>query len=544
MTRRKNSSPLMYSQRKPKARSQTPREPAASTPMVSSVASTNTVVDLASSFDMVPYDENLLERSRTQWQFGDWASLAAISRDTLQHHPDRAKLALLAAAGHQALGNAAEVRQYTRLAMDWGCSKKLVSQILIAGVYNTLGRAAAVSNQNDRAITHLQCAIATGSPGSDQRLILVARLNYQYGLIGLPVISVVTSITEKNHNKPTSITSKLTCLVEQVTNSVDLYAEADKILKNTLHDTADKFQFHLEMADHFISKKDKVTALHYLNNASELADDVEARFVSRLIKKMLAIGKTALASEIALTLAFKRTNDLVLSEQDKTTILASIQKTLQTVQVKFEHGHEVLLTYLAANMATIKAQTVGRKPVLIEIGTTRENIPGQGSTLKIASFCQKHGMHFITVDMDPHNTHAAVEAFRAMDVPFSAITAKGEDYLRTYTGTFDFIFLDAYDFDHGQHSEIRQSRYIKYLGNPIDDAACHQMHLECAQSINSKLAENGIVCMDDTWLEADHWTAKGTLAMPYMLANGFKVIEARNRAALLTRTGTKNDANV
>ena len=48
---------------------------------------------------MVPYDENLLERSRTQWQFGDRASLAALDQTTLQHHPDRAKLTLLAAAG-------------------------------------------------------------------------------------------------------------------------------------------------------------------------------------------------------------------------------------------------------------------------------------------------------------------------------------------------------------------------------------------------------------------------------------------------------------
>lgn len=48
--------------------------------------------------DLVPYDEKLLKRSRTQWKFGDWASLAALNRETLQHHPDRAKLALLAAA--------------------------------------------------------------------------------------------------------------------------------------------------------------------------------------------------------------------------------------------------------------------------------------------------------------------------------------------------------------------------------------------------------------------------------------------------------------
>jgi hypothetical protein len=115
---------------------------------------------------LVPFDENLLERSRTQWQFGDWASLAKLDRDTLQHHPDRAKLALLAAAGHQGLGNAAEARQHTRLAIDWGCSKKLVTQILISGVHNTLGRAAAVSGQEQRAHKHFQASIEAGAPTS------------------------------------------------------------------------------------------------------------------------------------------------------------------------------------------------------------------------------------------------------------------------------------------------------------------------------------------------------------------------------------------
>jgi hypothetical protein len=52
----------------------------------------------------VPYDEALLDRARTQWQFGDWESLAAITQEHIQHHPDRAKLALLAAAGMQQMG--------------------------------------------------------------------------------------------------------------------------------------------------------------------------------------------------------------------------------------------------------------------------------------------------------------------------------------------------------------------------------------------------------------------------------------------------------
>lgn len=74
--------------------------------------------------EWVAYDEDLLERARTQWQFGDWESLANLQRDTLQHHPDRAKLALLAAAGQQQLGNTEQARQFTRLATQWGASKK------------------------------------------------------------------------------------------------------------------------------------------------------------------------------------------------------------------------------------------------------------------------------------------------------------------------------------------------------------------------------------------------------------------------------------
>ncbi len=134
---------------------------------------------------VVPYDENLLERSRTQWQFGDWASLAALPRDTLQHHPDRAKLALLAAAGHSAQGNVSEARQYTRLAVDWGCSKKLVSQILIAGVHNTLGRVAAISGQEQRAVQHFQASLQVGAPQSDVRLLSQARVSQQLSQLGL-----------------------------------------------------------------------------------------------------------------------------------------------------------------------------------------------------------------------------------------------------------------------------------------------------------------------------------------------------------------------
>lgn len=125
--------------------------------------------------EWVAYDEDLLERARTQWQFGDWESLAELHRDTLQHHPDRAKLALLAAAGHQQLGNTEQARQLTRLAKHWGASKKLIAQVLIAGVHNTLGRAAAINGSQERALTHFEEAVATANTQGDTRLLIQAR---------------------------------------------------------------------------------------------------------------------------------------------------------------------------------------------------------------------------------------------------------------------------------------------------------------------------------------------------------------------------------
>lgn len=134
---------------------------------------------------IVAYDENLLERALIQWQFGDWQSLAQLSRDILQHHPDRAKLALLAAAGRLQTDKAADAKQFIRLAQDWGIGKKLIIQVLIAGVHNSLGRAAAIGNQEHRALQHFEKSIVIGNPEADVHLLFKARTREQIDQLGL-----------------------------------------------------------------------------------------------------------------------------------------------------------------------------------------------------------------------------------------------------------------------------------------------------------------------------------------------------------------------
>lgn len=143
-------------------------------------------IDASEVSKLVPYDESLLDRSRTQWQFGDWGSLCALTRNDLQHHPDRAKLALLTAAGHQQIGDMTETKAWVRLAGEWGCNQKLINQILIAGAQNTLARAAALAGQDKKALALFEASIDTGSPNAD-RLIKRARIAHQFEQLGLSV---------------------------------------------------------------------------------------------------------------------------------------------------------------------------------------------------------------------------------------------------------------------------------------------------------------------------------------------------------------------
>jgi hypothetical protein len=125
--------------------------------------------------EVMPYDDTLLEYARTQWQFGDWESLAGITFEKLQHHPQRAKLALLAAAGHFQLGNQQEAHRFIRLAEDWGCSRKLVAQMLISGAHHSLGCAAALLGRQSRAVEHFHCAVKLGGIPGDPELLARAR---------------------------------------------------------------------------------------------------------------------------------------------------------------------------------------------------------------------------------------------------------------------------------------------------------------------------------------------------------------------------------
>ena len=128
-----------------------------------------------------------LPRARSAWQLGDWRALVTLGERPLHRHPDRAKLALLAASGHFQLGDNAAVRRLVELALSWGCDKRLVSRVLVSGLHNTLGRAASVLDQPARALTQFTAAMLTASPASPLSAITQSRAGEQLKQLGLSV---------------------------------------------------------------------------------------------------------------------------------------------------------------------------------------------------------------------------------------------------------------------------------------------------------------------------------------------------------------------
>lgn len=101
-----------------------------------------------------PIAADALAHAWMQWQSGDWEELTQHSLDTLQHQPDRAQRALLAASGWLQMGHTSNAQHFARQAQTWGVSKQLVAHVLLTGAHRNLGNAALMAGQPQRAQKH------------------------------------------------------------------------------------------------------------------------------------------------------------------------------------------------------------------------------------------------------------------------------------------------------------------------------------------------------------------------------------------------------
>jgi len=485
----------------------------------------------------IPHDPALPERARALWLAGDWQRLHQLEQDAIRHHPARAQLSALQAAAAQQSGERHTARLLAQRALQWGCSREELSEALLAGARNTLARASVLARREPQATTHFERAVPQARLSSEVRRLAQERRD-RVDTELRQAISNTAQLRRRSINSTAAPAPKwLVALANQCLRAPDLHDAVDRALAEQLSLADDRMHLLMLMSDHMLARNDRMTATHFLHSARWFVDESQADTRSQLLRKLVSLGAPQTAVDIAMaSLLDEQAQQDANAGQVSDALRGAYESMRQAASARIEHGHELLMAYLEEHLPRLQKLSAPRRLTLIEIGTTREDVPGQGSTLKLAQYCLRNQLHFITVDMDPHNSRMAQGTFQRLGASdFEAVTMKGEDYLRQREGDVDLVFLDAYDFDHGKHSELRQSRYEKYLGARIDEQACHRMHLDCAETLVKRLWQHGVVCVDDTWQVDGAWTAKGTLAMPYLETQGFAVVEARNRAALLVR---------
>jgi len=186
------------------------------------------------------------------------------------------------------------------------------------------------------------------------------------------------------------------------------------------------------------------------------------------------------------------------------------------------HGHKHLINWVQKKSSE---ELYGK--TLVEIRTVREILFSQNSTSFFAEFCNNNNMNFITVDMNPEIINEATKILSDININFKAICKKGEDFFndietKKYISKIDYVYFDAFDFNHKNHSQKRRDDYLKYLGCDIEDELCHKSHLDMTINLVNNW-EPEMICWDDCWYTDGKIDGKGRLGVPYLLNNGWKM---------------------
>jgi len=126
-----------------------------------------------------------LSSAKAHWYFGEWQALVDIDIQAHSNQPDVEKLAALKAAAYQQLDDIENSKIYFKLAKDLGCDKYLISQLLIAGVHNALGRVAALKQDDERMLSHFTAAVDVGGKSQEAKLEMHARSVKEIAKLGL-----------------------------------------------------------------------------------------------------------------------------------------------------------------------------------------------------------------------------------------------------------------------------------------------------------------------------------------------------------------------
>lgn len=124
------------------------------------------------------------------------------------------------------------------------------------------------------------------------------------------------------------------------------------------------------------------------------------------------------------------------------------------------------------------------------------------------------GLDVHSVDINPGAVKIAATACASM--PNVKVTcADGIEFLKSFNGTIDLLFLDAWDAIKG----------VPYA----------EKHLEAFEAVQAKMAPSSMVLIDDTDLA---WGGKGRLAIPAIIRAGYDLLLIGRQTLLMRLSAT------
>lgn len=106
--------------------------------------------------------------ARVLWLIGDWQNLIKLENDNILNTSDYSEVRILIAAAH--LQMSCDMNNIKDIILDLNTNKEnevLIKKVLIAGVFNILGRASALENQQAKAFKFFEKSIALMLPEGD-----------------------------------------------------------------------------------------------------------------------------------------------------------------------------------------------------------------------------------------------------------------------------------------------------------------------------------------------------------------------------------------
>lgn len=179
--------------------------------------------------------------------------------------------------------------------------------------------------------------------------------------------------------------------------------------------------------------------------------------------------------------------------------------------------------------------------IYLEIGTSRDG--DDGSTMTISAWAQDRQTHLITVDFDPDTCRAV----SARNLPNTqVIHSTGEDYLyhRAYSERpISFLYLDNFDWDwHPEKTEefvLNQQLRYQNFGMEMTNVNSQRAHLMQAMYAVGHMSPRCLIVCDDTWYNPwwGHYSGKSGSAIPYLLGQGFEVLDTEEQPVYGTILG-------